>query len=182
MFVIPNFDNFYNGYHLNENAEYVYSPDNLTPTTEFITSNKYVQGFDVMIDKISYTFLFIIDTGTLIIDFKLNQPSDDVNDQNSTFIYKIFSTINDILNKYVKPRAIKGVGDIDIVSIKIKPAVDLSKKAIELAKRNRIYDNMIKTVIFNDNVEYNIDYEDNDLIFKIVNEVGDKSSLKISEL
>ena len=177
----PDFNSFNNGFRLNENEEYVYTPDNLVPTTEFITKDKYIQGFESMIDKISYTFLFIIDTGTLTIEMKLNQPTDNVNDQDSTFIYKIFSTINDILNKYVKPKAIK-IGDVDIISIQIKPAIDLSNKAIELAKRNRIYDNMMKSVIFNDSVEYKLSYDDNDLIFKIINEIGDKSSLKISEL
>jgi hypothetical protein len=179
--VFPNFNSFYNGFQLNEDVQYVYTPDNLTPTNEFITNDKYIQGFEAMIDKISYNFLFIIDTGTLTIEIKLNQPTDNVNDQDSTFIYKLFSTINDILNKYVKPRAIK-MGDVDIVSIIINPAIDLSNKAIELAKRNRIYDNMMKTVIFNDNVEYKLSYDDNNLVFKIINEVGDKSSLKISEL
>ena len=162
---ICNFESYYFGFYINENADnYSYYPDNVIKINQTYGNDSFTQTFDVMIDGISYKFSYLLYIGKLHIKLYLNEPIDSIQLNEYGHVFKVFSSINYILNNFFKKSADKFNEHI-INSVTIYPAQDLSKKLIDLSKRNRVYDSVIKKVIFSDNIEYRINYHDNNIEF-----------------
>lgn len=148
---------------------YVYEPNKLIASRPQISKNSFVQTYILTVDDMEYTFTTSIQSGKVFFASRADVMSDDFDvtlHNNEEHIYKLIHTLNLIIERYVKqPETYKMMGDFIIKSIEFSPAVNIATHAIEIGKRNRMYEDMINAYIFNQAVDYEIGYNGNNLVF-----------------
>lgn len=148
---------------------YVYEPNKLIASRPQISKNSFVQTYILTVDNMEYTFTISIQSGKVFFASRADVMSEDFDvtlHNNEEHIYKLIHTLNLIIERYVKqPSTYSTMGDFIIKSIEFSPAVNIATHAIEIGKRNRMYEDMINAYIFNQAVDYEIGYNGNNLVF-----------------
>lgn len=149
---------------------YTYEPEKLLASKPQITPDAYKQTYMLTVDTIEYAVTALIQKKKIFIAFRADfrLPENSVTTHNhEEHVFKMFSSMNAIFNRYLKtPSNIKVLGDFKVESIEVSPALNIANYAIALGKRNKLYEDMMDCYIFNNKVDYSIDYNGNNLIFK----------------